>query len=48
MKTLLTIAAIAGALAILRTLSNRLASHQALVPEVSNRINTRVTRINQH
>ncbi|WP_340539293.1 hypothetical protein [Nocardioides sp. GXZ039] len=44
MKTLIALALV---LLTLGAASRRLATHQALLPEVSSRINTRVIRINQ-
>ena len=48
MKSVLIFAGALGTFVVLRTISNRLATHRAVLPQVTNRINTRVTRINQH
>lgn len=47
MKLALVLAGFAGAFVVVRAISHRLATHQAVLPGVANRINTRVTRINQ-
>lgn len=47
MKLALVLAGFAGAFVVLRVLSHRLATHQAVLPGVADKINTRVTRINQ-
>lgn len=47
MKTLLALSAVILGLIGLGAASKRIATHQALLPEVSSRINTRVIRINQ-
>lgn len=47
MKPLVTLAAVALGVVALGAASRRLANHQAVLPEVSSRINTRVIRINQ-
>lgn len=48
MKKILGLGLIALVLAGLGLATRRLASHQAVLPEVAGRVNTRVTRINQH
>lgn len=47
MKIFVTLAALAIGVLTLGAASRRLATHQAILPEVSSRINTRVIRINQ-
>ncbi|WGX95056.1 hypothetical protein [Nocardioides sp. L-11A] len=47
MKPFLALGALVAGLACLRVASRRLASHQTVLPAISTRINTRVTRINQ-
>ncbi|MDF1604493.1 hypothetical protein [Nocardioides sp. YIM 152315] len=41
------LAALVLGILALRAVSQRLATHQALLPEMSSRVNTRVIRINQ-
>jgi len=48
MKFVLVLAGSLGTFLALRALSNRLATHQAVLPRVTNKVNTRVTRVNQH
>jgi hypothetical protein len=47
MKIIALLIALAGVLAVLRFLSNRLAEHRTLIPNPLSKINTQVHRINQ-
>jgi hypothetical protein len=47
MRLLFTVAAVIAAGAGLRYVARRLATHQPVLPGVTNRINTQVHRINQ-
>lgn len=47
MKPFLAVGALIAGLAGLRAVSRRLASHQAVLPALTTKVNTRVTRINQ-
>jgi hypothetical protein len=47
MKTYAAVAALVLGVLALGAASRRIATHQAVLPEVSSRINTRVIRINQ-
>jgi len=47
MKTLALLLAVVAGLLGLRYLSNRIATHQQVLPPLLNRINTQVHRINQ-
>lgn len=47
MKPVLVLAGALGVLVVLRAISRRMATHQAVLPAVTKKINTRVTRINQ-
>jgi len=48
MKALMSLAALVLGVLALRAVIRRLATHRALLPQVSSHINTRVIRINQH
>ncbi|WP_157430743.1 hypothetical protein [Actinomadura macra] len=48
MKKIFGLGSVVLVLTGLALASRRLASYQALLPRVTDRINTRVTRINQH
>lgn len=48
MKTLAGLGASILVIAALAFASRRIATHQAVLPRVSRRVNTRVIRINQH
>ncbi|GAA4091419.1 hypothetical protein ACFFOS_08835 [Nocardioides kongjuensis] len=47
MKPLLVLGALIAGAAALRAASRRLASHQTVLPALTTKVNTRVTRINQ-
>ncbi|MDH2414376.1 hypothetical protein [Nocardioides sp. CER19] len=47
MTKILSLLALALAVAALKEASRRLATHQAVLPELTTKVNTRVTRINQ-
>jgi hypothetical protein len=47
MSKLIGLSILALALAALGAASRRIATHQAVLPELTTKVNTRVTRINQ-
>lgn len=48
MSKALVLAVFGLVLAALGFASRRIATHQAVIPELTTKVNTRVTRINQH